>query len=322
MLLISEQDIKESVTMEEAIDAIQNTYFKYAKNDFTMPNRSFIPVQDENYYWLMPCFVDDCLGVKVGTTFPSNRGTNNPVTQAVMFLNDQHSGNPVALINGTTLTTIKTGAVSGVTMRHFKKNAQTVGLIGTGLQGLYQMLAAQAATEVETIYLYDRSPENIERFIENFKSLSTQEVEFIAASDNSELVKNSDIIITTTTSVNPVLPDDSSLYNNKLIIAVGSYRSDMRELPQSLFENLNYYYIDSEQGKQETGDIIDPIKEGWIDEERVILFSDVLTGQFETPKDEKPIVFKTVSMALFDTDFGNFIYKKAKESGKGQNFEL
>lgn len=323
MLLISGKDIEKSISMNEAINVIEEAVFKYANEDFIMPARTFSTVKDEDTLLLMPCFVDDCIGLKIVTSFPSNRATNNTVTQGLVLINDIETGNPLAIINGTFLTTLKTGAVSGVAMRHFKKNAKTVGLIGTGLQGFYQLVAAQEATSVKTIYLYNRSTEAVESFIQKFQAVSKKDVEIIAVTEKEDLIRNSEIIITATTSVSPVLPeDDGELYKNKLIIGVGSYKSNMRELPKSLFEQADYYYIDSEQGKVECGDIIDPLKNGWVKEDQVILLSDSLSGNKQVLQTDNPIVFKTVSMALFDAYIGNFIYKKAKELGIGQEFNL
>ena len=322
MLLLSENDIKNSLSMNEAIGVIEEAFHKYAEQNFVQPDRIFSTVKNENTLLLMPCFVDDCIGLKVVTAYPSNRGTSSPVTQGLVLIHDIETGDSLALLNGTFLTTLKTGAVSGVAMRHFKKDAKTVGLVGTGLQGYYQLIAAQEATSVETVYLYNRSPEAVASFIQKFRTVS-KDIEIIAVTVIEDLIRNSEIIITATTSVSPVLPEDmGELYKNKLIIGVGSYKSNMRELPQSLFEQADCYYIDSEQGKTECGDIIDPLKNGWVKENQVVLLSDVLAGNRQVPQNENPIVFKTVSMALFDAYIGNTVYKKAKELGIGQSFEL
>jgi ornithine cyclodeaminase/alanine dehydrogenase-like protein (mu-crystallin family) len=82
----------------------------------------------------------------------------------------------------------------------------------------------------------------------------------IHVEDVQELVKNSDIIITATTSLTPVLPEIPSLYKGKVVIGGGSFDRNMREFPKVLFEGIDYYFVDSEQGKVECGDIIDPLK--------------------------------------------------------------
>ena len=322
MLIISEKDVESSLSMEEAINVIEEAFLKYANKDFEMPARTFSEVKGEDNLLIMPCFVDDCIGLKVVTSYPSNHKTNSPVTQGLVLINDRETGDPLSIINGTILTAIKTAAVSGVAMRHLMKNAETVGLVGTGLQGLYQLIAAQSSTNVKRFYLYNRSPEKIESFIQEFLRISNKEAEIIPVTDTSELVRNSEIIITATTSVSPVLPDDTELYKNKLVVGVGSYKSNMRELPQSLFEQADYYFIDSEQGKIECGDIIDPLEKGWVKDHQVILLSDLLAGKTKVPRNGSLILFKTVNMALFDASIGNYVYKKAKKAGIGQKVNI
>ncbi|WP_236311985.1 hypothetical protein [Pseudalkalibacillus salsuginis] len=65
----------------------------------------------------------------------------------------------------------------------------------------------------------------------------------------------------------------------------------MRELPQTLFEQADYYYIDSEQGKVESGDIIDPMEKGWVKDPQVLLLSDLLSGKTKAPRNDSLIIF-------------------------------
>ncbi|MCM3411841.1 ornithine cyclodeaminase family protein [Metabacillus litoralis] len=322
MLVLSEKDIKNSLTMEEAINVMEEAFLKYANNEFVMPARNFSEVKGEDTLLVMPCFVDDCIGLKVVTSYPSNSTSSSPITQGLVLINNRETGDPLAIINGTLLTAIKTGAVSGVAMRILMKDAESIGLIGTGLQGMYQLVAAVSSTSVKTIYLFNRSSEKIKKFIQEFRKVSVREINIIPVLDIMELVRHSQIIITATTSVSPVLPDESGLYNNKLIVGVGSYKSNMRELPQKLFEDSDYYYIDSEQGKVECGDIIDPLEKGWVKNNQIVLLSDFFKGELPISQNKNPIVFKNVSMALFDASIGNYVYKKARKLGIGQEISL
>lgn len=323
MLILSEKDVNQSISMHEAINVMEEAFIIYAKKDFIMPARSFATVKDEDTFALMPCIVDDSIGLKVVSSFPSNSKRNIPVTSGVIFINDKETGQPLALMNGTLLTAVKTAAVSGVAMRLLKKDAKSVGLIGTGLQGMYQLIAALNSTSVEKIHLYNRSPEKVTGFIKEFKELSGSDVEVHNVEQVEELVKASDIIITATTSLTPVIPNESDMYENKLIIGVGSFKKNMRELPEELFKRAPNYFIDSKDGKNESGDIIDPIANNWINEEKVILLSDVITGNAECELSEgDPIIFKNVSMALFDTLIGNYVYKKAQSLNIGTKVEI
>lgn len=323
MLILSKKDIEQSITMNEAIDVMEKAFVEYAKGNYVMPERLFVKVEEDDTLLIMTSAVGDSIGTKIVTSYPSNTGTEEPVTQGFITVNNRYNGKTLSLMDGTLLTAIKTAAVSGVAMRVFKQGAKSVGLVGTGLQGLYQLIAALETTSVEKVYVYNRSQEKIPAFIEEFRELSGSDVEVIIAENNVELVTVSDIIITATTSNHPVIPDEAELYDGKLVIGVGSFNKHMRELPEALFRNAPYYFIDSEKGKEECGDIIDPIAKGWIDENRVVLMSELLTNNFTGKIDaNKPIVFKTVSMALFDTLIGEYVYQKCKQLNLGINVDL
>jgi ornithine cyclodeaminase/alanine dehydrogenase-like protein (mu-crystallin family) len=324
LLLLSGEDIKKSISMSEAIDVMEEAFLKYSRNEYIMPERTFSAVKDEDNLLIMPCFVEDCIGLKVVTSYPSNRMRNSPVTQGLVLINDLETGNPLSMMNGTILTAVKTAAVSGVAMRHLKKDAKSIGLIGTGLQGLYQLEAAITATSANRIYLFNRSPEKIRSFIHEFRELTGSDIEISPVADVRLLIDKADIIITATTSLTPVLPNDETLYDSKLVVGVGSYKSNMREFSEALFRRAETFIIDSIDGKRECGDIIDPISNGWVDEENVILLSDLLSNKIELSNqlEKRPLVFKSVSMALFDACIGNYVYKRAKEIGQGTKFEI
>ncbi|MEC1715132.1 ornithine cyclodeaminase family protein [Schinkia azotoformans] len=208
---------EKSLQMEDTIGVIEDALIKYAHNQYVIPDRTFSQVKDEDTLLTMPCFVDDWISLKVVTSYPSNRSTSSPVTQGLVMINDLKTGDPLAIINGTLLTAIKTAAVSGVGIKYLKNNAETVGLVGTGLQGLYQLLAAEGVTPVKTIYLYNRSPEKIRSFIDKYQNTSKNNTEIIVVSDLLELINKSEVIITATTSLTPVLPDNAGIYENKLV---------------------------------------------------------------------------------------------------------
>lgn len=323
LLILSKNDVEQSVTMAEVINVMEEAFITYASRDFIMPDRTFIKVKDDDTMLIMTSVVGDSVGTKIVASYPSNRDTGESVTQGFITVNDRYNGKALSLMDGTLLTAIKTAGVSGVAMRRLKPNAKSVGLVGTGLQGLYQLVAAIETTTVDKIYVYNRSQEKVPHFIEEFREISGSHIEVEITENTENLVEQSDIIITATTSNTPVLPNKDYIYNGKLVVGVGSFNQHMRELPERLFTNTSYYFIDSAQGKKECGDIIDPIENDWINEDNVILLSDLLTGQFTKNTDEqKPIIFKNVSMALFDTVIGEYVYKKCRQFNLGMDVQL
>ena len=96
----------------------------------------------------------------------------------------------------------------------------------------------------------------------------------------------------------------------------------MREFPQTLFEQADYYYIDSEQGKIECGDIINPMEKGRVKDYQVNLLPDLLSKKTKVLRNVSFIIFKTLYMILFNASIGNYVYKKAKNLGIGQEVNI
>lgn len=321
MLVLNEKDILQTISMKELIEAIEEAYVLYDSNDYQMPIRSQIPDND-NTLLLMPCIAKSSTGTKIVSVFPKNR--EHPVTQGVVVLNDREYGTTKAILNGTALTGLRTGAVSGAAIKYLApEDCHSVGLIGTGFQGLYQLLAACTIREIEHIYLFNRTPSKLHTFVQRLKNHLTREVEIHIVKDVLELVEKSDIVITSTTSNTPVLPEGDSVFNGKLIIGIGSYQPQMREFSESVYRNLENLYIDTSDAIHESGDIIDPIKNQWIDKSQVIPFSNVITGKVKPILSEnRPAVFKSTGMALFDLVAANIIFEKAVQRNLGQCVQL
>jgi ornithine cyclodeaminase/alanine dehydrogenase-like protein (mu-crystallin family) len=321
MLVLNENDILQAITMKELIEAIEEAYVLYDSNNYQMPLRIQIADED-NTLLLMPCVARCSTGVKIVSVFPRNR--EQPVTQGVVVLNDRNNGTTKGILNGTVLTGLRTGAVSGAAIKYLApEDCHSVGLIGTGFQGLYQLLSACAVREIDHIYLFNRTPSKLFSFVQSLKKHLTKVVEIQIIEDVMELVEKSEVVITSTTSHSPVLPESDTVFNGKLIIGIGSYQPQMREFSESVYRNIENLYIDTLDAFHESGDIIDPIQNQWIDKSQVISFSKVITGKVKPILSEhRPSVFKSTGMALFDLVAANVIYEKAVQLNLGQNVQL
>jgi ornithine cyclodeaminase len=227
------------------------------------------------------------------------------------------------MMDGKILTTLRTGAVGGVGIRHTTPDTvKTVGLIGAGAQGFYQLLFACKARKMEKITIYDPYVKDLSSFVDKItKELPNIEVNI--ANTVEELLENSEVIIAATTSNEPVLPDNSELLKGKHFVGIGSYKPNMREFPDSIFSLLDKVYIDTEFAKEETGDLAKPLSNKVISEENVETFGSYLIN--EKNKDEivsGTTFFKSVGMALFDITVAQLIYNKAKENNVGQKIKL
>jgi ornithine cyclodeaminase len=316
LLYLNEQAIRDAVSMKDVIDAIDATYELYSKNDFQMPERLQVK-EGDNTLLLMPSIIENAIGTKLVTIFPNNK--EHPTLHGLVILNDSKTGQINCLLEGSFLTGLRTGAIGGSAVRHLTdKNVSKLALIGTGVQGLYQTIAACSEREFTDVYLYNRSPEKIAHFKEVLKTWLGDRVVLHTADSLEEAIEDADVIITATTSTVPVLPDDKDLLKDKVVIGVGSFQPTMREFPQSLYEVTDQIYIDTEHAIEESGDLIHPLKEGWITENQLENMASFLTASKKvTKKKGRSVIFKSTGMALFDVVVGELIYQKALEKGVG-----
>ncbi len=321
MIYLNSKDILSSITLDEIMDTIEEAYRIYTSNNFSMPDR--IHVDNGNLTSLyMPCFTNEAFGTKILTISPNNTKINKPVIDGVMVVNDVETGEIVCMMDGKTLTSVRTGAVGGVGIKHTtSKNIQSIGLIGTGAQGFYQILYACKARTIKNVYLYNRTKSKaINLKIELEKELKNININVVDSS--RELVENSEVIITATTSSQPVIENDKELLKGKHIIAIGSYTPDMKELPDALFEVVDKVIVDTDFAKEESGDLCLPIKNNLIKSEDIENMGTFLENNTNFDMNGKTTLYKSVGMGLFDIVVANKIYIKALEKGIGQYIEL
>lgn len=321
MLFLNESDTRKAVTMKDVIDAIDSTYETYESNQFQMPERMQVNDND-NTLLLMPCLTKDAIGTKLVTLFPNNQSL--PTLHGLVILNSSETGEIKAILNGSFLTGLRTGAIGGSATRHLANKDDTkLAIIGTGVQGMYQAIAACTERPITDIYLYNRSVEKIPAFKKTLQEWIGTKIQLHSMISVEDAIQNADIIITATTSTKPVLPDSSRLLENKLIVGVGSFQPSMREFPESLYQLTDQIIVDTEHAIHESGDLVTPLKEGWINKDSIKKMSSyILNNKKNALREERSVVFKSTGMALFDVVVANLIYQRALEKGVGTQLDL
>lgn len=319
MLFLNDKDIRESIELKDIISGVEDAYRLYEEKKFYMPDRISID-RDGDMLMFMPGFTEKYMGTKILTLYPDNNKRNLPVIDGLMLINDVDTGEVLSIMDGKTVTELRTGAVGGVGIKYTTpEDAETVGLIGTGVQGLVQLQYACEVRDIKFINIFNRNDKKTEDFIARLKKLIDSNIIINSFDSEREVVEKSEIIITATTSKSPVIPDDEELLKGKHFIGIGSYKEDMRELPDALSKVVDKIYIDTEFAKIETGDLSQPLADGVLEEEKIMDFSQFLSKGESL---EETTLYKSVGMALFDVVVGDRIYSKAREKGIGQKIEF
>jgi ornithine cyclodeaminase len=319
MLYLNNKDIEEIVDKIDLIEILEKGFQMYGEKNYQMPERMHLNRDDDTILY-MPCITKDIIGTKIISLFPKNKEKNLPVISGIMLLNDIDTGLPKGILDGSSITAYRTGALGAIGMKYTTgRNCKNVGLIGPGVQGFHQLLLASKVRNIENIYIYGRNKENLKDFINRLKK-KLPNINIRPADTSEELVKNSEIIITATPSESPVMPNNKELLKGKHIIAIGSYKYKMREIPDALYELIDEVYVDTELAIEESGDIIQPLEKGLINESQIKTLSEIMSKEKDFAK--KTTLFKCVGMALLDVVVAEAIFTTALKLNKGTDIPL
>lgn len=320
MLILNSNDIKESITVIDALKSIEESFLLQESSHYYMPNRMHVE-QNSNVLLLMPAFVDDYFSTKLVSVFPGNKTKNEPVIYGTVILNSGETGKPLALIDGGMLTAIRTAAVGGLGIAYTTPlDISHLGLVGAGHQGFHQILFACTVRNIEKVCIYDPFNKNIEKFRSELKKLLPH-INFIISESIKDCIINSEAIITATTSNEPVIPNERNLIEGKHFIGVGSFKQNMREFPVQLFECIDEIVVDTDYAKIESGDVKYPFDNDFVDEKKIYQLGKLINKEI-TFDVNKTTLFKSVGMALFDLCIAKTIYKNAIEKGIGTEVDF
>ncbi|MCK4766203.1 MAG: ornithine cyclodeaminase family protein, partial [Candidatus Aminicenantes bacterium] len=322
MLCISEKEILEVVNLKDIMTAVKNAMLLYERKEFKMPKRMHADYRG-NTLLLMPCFTKEKFATKLVSLFPGNAEQDLPVLMGTVILNDGQTGRPLALMNGAKLTALRTGAVGGMAVYSLTPpGIKTVGIVGAGVQGFHQALFACRVRGISRVFVYDALPQRVDHVMQELADF-LMGVKIYRAFSVEDLVRESELIITATNAEQPVLPDDTELLRGKHFIGIGSYKPEMREFPAALFKLVDEMYVDTFHAKEESGDLIDPLRNGWIEERQVRTLGQLMLSQEkQAPVPGRTTLFKSVGMALFDLLVADMVYRGAVKKGVGTQVEL
>jgi len=316
VIVLNKQDLTNAATEKEIIQAVEDAVKLYETDKYLMPDRMHIDTQN-NTLLLMPSFVPGRFGTKLVSVFPCNREKNKPVVIGTMILNDGQTGEPLAILDGTELTALRTGAVGAVGIKYLAPPAlDRLGIVGAGVQGYRQALFSSYVRELSKLYVFDPDHRKSEELIRQVKRRRPG-LECQIAANVRELLESCGAVIVATTSSKPVLPEDPAVLEGKCFIGIGSFRPHMREFPRAFFPLVKRVVVDTRHAKEETGDLVFPLQQGLIPQSQVITMGQYIAGGFQ-PEVGETTFFKSVGMALFDIVTADLIYRKAVEKGLGQ----
>lgn len=282
--------------MVDAIDAVRDAFVGVSRDRFWQPLR----LGHEEQTLVMAAADADGIGtaVKVVSIRPDNPPRGLPTIQASVVWHDGESGRPTAVLDGDTLTALRTGAASGVaTALLAPPDATTLAVIGAGRQAPDQVQAVRAVRRIDTVRIASRTRESADDLAARISAGGDVDVEVCATP--TDAVAGADVVCCATSATEPLFPV-SALRARVHINAVGSFRPEMRELGSDVLGSASLVAVDQrEAAEKEAGELILAFDEGTLAPAALVEIGDVLQ-RGDGAHREGITVFKSVGLAAQD----------------------
>jgi ornithine cyclodeaminase len=287
--------------VRDAADAIENALLS-GFDPASDPARRVVGTR-RGHLLLMPSEVGDAVGVKVASVAPHNAASGLPRIQAVYVLMDGESLAPVAVLDGTSLTALRTPAVSAVAVRRLAApDAARLVVFGSGPQAEGHIAALRATRPLTDVVIVARDQDKAQGLADRVDG-SGLRARVGAASD----VATADIVVCATTSATPVVPGDR-VADHACVVAVGSHEPDRRELDERLMSRATVVVEDPSTAMREAGDVVLALGRG-LSHESLVSLADLVRGADVDPR--RPRVFKSVGMSWQDLVIASEVVARA-----------
>ena len=325
--VISGKDVARAVKMAEAIEAVKSAFIHLSKGKAHVPLRIHISAKRGGTTLFMPAYLmgSDSLAVKIVSVFPQNVELQLPTIHAVVVVLEAGTGKPSAIIEGTYLTALRTGAASGLaTDLLARQDCRMAAILGAGTQSRTQLEAVCTVRRLEKIWVYDIDQTRAQAFKKEMQAKGQPIPENISVADSpSQAVRGADLICAATTSQTPVF-EDIDLKNGVHINGIGSYTPDMQEIPAATVKRAKVVVDSQEAALAEAGDVIIPLREGIISEEHIHgEIGEVASGSIPARESEEELTFfKSVGNAVQDVAVASLVLRRSEELCLGEEVDI
>lgn len=303
ILILSEHDVEALLTMEECIGVMEEALAALARGEVYNPLR--FPLRAEGapgLLGLMPAWRGGekaAWGLKEVCVYPGNPKRGLDTHLGAVLLHDGETGQLRAAMNASAITAIRTAAVSAVATKLLARDdARVLAILGTGVQGRSHGRAIPLVRNIDEVRTWSRSGGT--------------------AASAEECVRGADVIVTATSSREPVLRR-GWIKDGAHIVAAGSSIPSARELDGETMAASSLFVDRRESTVNESGDYLFAVREGAIGEDHIRgEIGDVLIGKTEGRRSDREItLFKSLGLAIEDLAAAQFLYEKAEKTGAG-----
>jgi alanine dehydrogenase len=326
--ILTKRDIQNAMTMAEAIGVVKQAYIQFSHGRAVAPLRTQVPIEDrEGVVLFMPAFLPQpgALGAKIVSVFPQNVRSGLSTLHAIVILLDAETGCPTALLDGTYLTALRTGAASGVaTDLLARRDSRVAAIFGAGAQGRTQLEAVCTVRAITRAWIYDSSLDAARAYAFEMQQRGDPVPKDISVAQTpAQALENADIVCTATTSRAPVFADEH-LCHGVHINGVGSYTPEMQEVPAETVVRSKVVVDSLLASLAEAGDLIFPLKNKTLEVGDIHgEIGQVASGDIPGRESDSEITFfKSVGLAIQDVATATWAQQKARELNLGKDIDL
>lgn len=317
MLRVTEAEVRNLLPFSKAVDLAREAYVKLANREAANPERILLTVPGGASMFFMPAHVSGqgTVSIKIARVNADNSARSLPTVMSDVLVYDSRSGVLLAEIPGESLTAVRTAASSAVATDVLaRRDVKSLGLLGTGRQSEAHVPAIQQVRDISRVVVYSRNKGRREAFA---RQISRDcRVETLPADSPEEVVKESDVLVTATTSHTPLFKGEL-VKNGTHVSAIGASEPDSREVDTSLVKRSILVVDSRAQAISTYGDIIIPIRERAIEETHIRAeLGELLAKKHSFSRDPNDItLFKAGGLSVLDAVAADYIVSQVQANG-------
>ena len=323
-LIFTKKDVEKVLTPSVANKTIEKAFKAYGLGQADMPAKSYLTFKKGDLR-SMPAYIHgqgfDIAGIKSVNVHPENAMYNLPTVMAVIIIVDPKNGFPLAILDGTYLTSIRTGAAGALAAKFLsRKTAKIAGFVGCGVQARTQLACILEVRKLKTVKIWQFTPEDetAPRFKEWVEK--TYKLETVISPTIDEVTTNVDILITTTPSRKPLV---NRVSPGTHINAVGADAEGKQEINPKILKQAKVVIDDWAQASH-SGEINVPIRNKQLTKKDIYAgLGDIVAGKEKgRASDEEITLFDSTGLAIQDISCAYTVYKALKDKPGIKKIEL
>lgn len=323
ILVLDEQEVRQVLTVPLAIQSQRDAFAALGRGEAVLPPRLIVPGRglDASFCYAARLSPGGSAVSKFGSMHPGNSERGLPAIHAVIIVLDEETGAPAALMDGTSVTEIRTSAASAVAAETLAPSARTAAIIGPGTQGVAHVRALHHTHALDQVRLHGRDAARTERVAEDLRSETGLDIVVTASAE--ECVRDAELVVTCTTSATPVV-QAAWLTPGSTLISVGSFASDRLEYDQDVLEQADVIVVDDvETARADAGPVAHALGTGTLVDNQVTTLGAVLVGDAPgRSSSDQLVVYTTVGLGAQDAAAAAALLPVAREAGLGRLISL